>query len=118
MKTVSLIKMDNLIELSGGDKNFITEIFNLFLSHTESFLADSENAFMNNDYPQLKKIAHKFKSSVQLFEITELVLLLNKIESSDFPALKEKEKKNILQKIKSDTLLASTQIQEIRMKYI
>ncbi|MGD0710790.1 MAG: Hpt domain-containing protein [Bacteroidales bacterium] len=117
MKSENLVKLDNLIEMSGSDKSFISEIFKLFLSHAETYITDSENAFANNDYPQLKKIAHKFKSSVQLFEITELVALLHKVEDSNFPSLKEDEKKRILKKIKEYNKLACAQIKEIRKDY-
>jgi len=118
MKAENIIKLDTLNEMSGGDKSFISEIFTLFLSHVGSYIKDSENAFAGNDYPKLKKIAHKFKSSVQLFEITEIVSLILKIEDSGFPNLKESEKKDILKRIKELSLLAALQVKELSNNYI
>jgi HPt (histidine-containing phosphotransfer) domain-containing protein len=117
MKSENLIKLDNLMEMSGGDKSFISEIFKLFLTHVDAYLTDSENAFAAGDYPQLKKIAHKFKSSVQLFEIMEIVTLILKIEDASFPNLKESEKKDILKNIREYSLLAASQAKEISKAY-
>ncbi len=117
MKSENIIKLDTLNEMSGGDKSFISEIFTLFLTHVETYLIDSETAFAVKDYLQLKKIAHKFKSSVQLFEITEIVTLILKIEDSGFPNLNEGEKKNILNRIKELSLIAASQVKELSSNY-
>jgi HPt (histidine-containing phosphotransfer) domain-containing protein len=117
MKAENIIKLDTLNEMSGGDKSFISEIFTLFLSHIEEYLKDSESAFAANDYPLLKKTAHKFKSSVQLFEITEIVSLILKVEDSTFPNLQESEKQDILKRIKELSLLAASQVKELSRNY-
>ncbi|HNW98941.1 MAG TPA: Hpt domain-containing protein [Bacteroidales bacterium] len=91
--------MENLIDLSGGDATFITEMIHMFLSQADTFIHDMDTALKNEDITTLKQIAHKYKTSAQLFQIQNLHSLLASTEAyNDFNRKPEIEK--ILNEIK------------------
>jgi HPt (histidine-containing phosphotransfer) domain-containing protein len=112
-----IVSFVTLEEICGGDKKFIIEMIDLFLAQAEPQLKDIENALMEKDCTNLKKSAHKFKSSAQLFEITELVNILLQVESSGLTELSLNEKNAILKKVRDISALACEQIREGRKNY-
>ena len=112
------MSLNTLVEICGGDKTFILEMIDLFLAQADPQVDEIEKAIKEKDCGNLKRSAHKFKSSAQLFEITCLVELLLQIESSGLKELEEKEKKIIIKKVRDISKLACHQIKEDRKNYI
>jgi DNA-binding NarL/FixJ family response regulator len=75
------INLSYLDEMSCGDENFRKEMINLFIEKIPNEEAQMEEAFNNNDYQTVQKMAHKMKSSLDMFMQEELANYLPIIEN-------------------------------------
>lgn len=82
-----------LTEMVNGKKNLITEIMDTFLKQIPQELQSINDAVLKNDYPLIKSLAHKMKSSVSIMGISSLTPVL--IEMMDLG-----EKATDIEKIK------------------
>jgi len=69
-----------LNEMSGGNKELIEEMINIFLSQVDEFSRDMEMHLLNKDYEKLGKLAHKAKSSVSIMGLNKLAKDLKILE--------------------------------------
>ncbi len=76
------MNMDYLIELSGGDTEFIVDIVQMFINDAPDVLHQSQTYLKNNDFELLKITVHKLKSSVQIMGNNELAELIQTIETN------------------------------------
>jgi len=76
------LNLDYLIELSGGDKEFIAEIVDMFIVDAPEVLRQSQTYLKNEDFELLKITVHKLKSSVQIMGNMELAGLIQTIENN------------------------------------
>ena len=76
--------IDNLVEFAAGDKNFIKEMLEFFVSDSPEVLMNLKNAASNIDYENIYQISHKFSSQLSLVEINEVASLMNEIEKKAF----------------------------------
>ena len=53
-----------LNEISKGDKNFIQEMIDIFLSETPNEINQLEKAITENDFPRIRSISHHMKSTI------------------------------------------------------
>jgi HPt (histidine-containing phosphotransfer) domain-containing protein len=60
------------MEFSGGNKEFIIEVSEVFIDETPENLAKMQNALVSGDYQTIKSIAHKIRPSMTFFGIVEL----------------------------------------------
>ena len=118
MNKNQVINLDTLYEICGGEKSFIIEMIDLFLEQADSFITDIESASINNDDEIVKKKAHKFKSSAQIFGIIKLYDILLSIEGSGLQDFTPLEKNNVLIEMKEISDLACDQLKEERKKYV
>lgn len=108
--------IENLVDLSGGDNAFISEMIHMFISHSDAFIGDINNALSAQDIVTLKSKAHKYKTSAQLFQIQELHSSLAKLENfNDFSQKKEIE--GILKNIEEISTEAVKQLKEELKKH-
>ena len=117
MKIDPEIKLNNLNDICCGEKKFMIEIIDLYIAQSEPQVNDLYLAIAEKNNEKLKKIAHKFKSSAQLFEIAELVELLLTVEKTELSGLKEIEKKKILKEIKDISKIVCDKLKVIRKDY-
>ena len=111
MPEEKLYSLENLVELTGGDADLISEMIHMFLSHADAFVHDFEDAIAKRDLEMLKHKAHKFKTSANLFQISELVVQLKYIEPlKDFGNMPELML--VSGKIRALTLTAAAQIKK------
>jgi HPt (histidine-containing phosphotransfer) domain-containing protein len=109
MSEGKIYNIENLIELSGGDSTFICEMIHMFISHSEAFMKDMNDAMIAGDIDALKRKAHKYKTSAQLFQIIDLHALLAKLESfADFS--KKQEMDDVLKNINKISTVAVKQL--------
>lgn len=59
-----LFDLSYLIEISGGDADFIKEMVRLFIEQTTTTLIQIDNALATEDFDRVSKLAHKIKSSI------------------------------------------------------
>ncbi len=82
MNSYRVINLEYLFEIAGNDKDVIKELTGVFVEQIVEFKLVAEEAIKNNDIDSLKKIAHKFKSSVKMFGIENVADKLNSIENN------------------------------------
>jgi HPt (histidine-containing phosphotransfer) domain-containing protein len=118
MKKELVINLDTLREICGEEKSFIIEMIDLFLQQAESYISDIEEAITNRDDELVKKKAHKFKSSAQIFGISNLYDMLLKIECEGLLVFKLNDKDSVIRKMKIISDLACEQLKEEKKKFI
>ncbi|MEP7257652.1 MAG: response regulator [Flavitalea sp.] len=102
--------------ISGGDKSFIEKMLNLFLDTVPASLVEIKSASDKKQWPELSKLAHKLKSTVDSMGIAELKQDIRIIESvgksggnaDELPTLVDKvilAMKEIMTDIKKDYTL-------------
>jgi len=89
--------LDYLKELSGGDRNFITEILELFITEAPQSVEQSFRYLREMNLEMLRINVHKLKSSVQVVGGYHLTYLIQEIES----AAKEHRSQNVLHQMLS-----------------
>ena len=117
MKINPEIKLNNLNDICGGEKKFMAEIIDLYIAQSEPQVNDLYLAVTEKNNEKLKKIAHKFKSSALLFEISELVEHLASLEATGISGLKETEMKKKLKEIKDISKMVCDKLKVIRKDY-
>lgn len=75
-----MINKENIMETLGCDEDFLTELFNKFISESTESLKLLNNALANKEWPLIKGSAHKMLSSTRIFEMDDLTVLLKEIE--------------------------------------
>jgi signal transduction histidine kinase/CheY-like chemotaxis protein len=71
-----------LKNISGGNKKFISEIIELFMSQTPAAIKNMRKHLQNNDYQKIASEAHKIKPSFNFLGIAELEEIAGRIEDS------------------------------------
>ena len=116
MSERKIYSIDILVDLSGGDSTFICEMIHMFISHSDAFMNDMNNAIIAGDIVTLKQKAHKYKTSAQLFQIQDLHASLAKLESFvDFS--KKQEMDDVLKNINKLSMLAVKQLKDELKNY-
>ncbi|PRY11268.1 HPt (histidine-containing phosphotransfer) domain-containing protein [Pontibacter ummariensis] len=80
VNTAPLFKLDYLIKMSSGNKDFVKELINLFLQHVPLEMHRLERAITTGDLPEAKLIAHKLKSSTAMLGADSMTALLKQVE--------------------------------------
>lgn len=76
------LNLDYLLQLSGGNKEFIIEMIQLFIAQSPDFLEDLHNQAQQRKWENLSKTAHKFLSSVGYMGLNKEADLLRKVEEN------------------------------------
>jgi HPt (histidine-containing phosphotransfer) domain-containing protein len=84
-----LINTEYLQTVSGGDKEIITELVDLFQQQIAEITTEMRGLSVKGDYYSLGLLAHKAKSSVAIMGMNDLAVMLKTFE------LEGKESKNI-----------------------
>ncbi len=66
MATKSIINLNYLEELSGGDQEFIKESIEMAIMLIPKRMARLEQAMQNADHEEVRQVAHKFKSTARM----------------------------------------------------
>lgn len=75
-----LYSIDNLNEISGGDKDFMSVVAQTFLDEIPPDLASLEEAIENDNKELAYQFAHKMKPNIEMFGI-DLIKQITGIES-------------------------------------
>lgn len=76
---------------SFGDKALYRELLSIFARTTPEMVSQMQQAFSNNDYDQLAKLAHKLKSNVKSVGLDRAYDCLSEVENLN-PGSIDKEK--------------------------
>jgi signal transduction histidine kinase/CheY-like chemotaxis protein/HPt (histidine-containing phosphotransfer) domain-containing protein len=77
----TIISQEHLNSLSRGNNAFIKEIITIFLEQNPLEIKELKEAIHNKNYPTIRSISHKMKTSVGFIGITQLLPELTKIEN-------------------------------------
>lgn len=75
-----LIDLSYLIDSSLNDQKYIVNMINIFLEKAPNYLSDMQKSYAENDLVELKRIAHKFKASLNIMGIKSATKLINVLE--------------------------------------
>jgi HPt (histidine-containing phosphotransfer) domain-containing protein len=81
MDSKKLFDLTNLTEMLGGDKKAILQMVKIFLQATPDSLGELNKCYEKNDYQGVSKLAHKLKSSVDIFSISEIKQDIRRLET-------------------------------------
>ena len=59
--------LESALEVTGGDRELLEELAQLFIRECPSMMADLESAIMRGDAKQIEMAAHKLKGAVTAF---------------------------------------------------
>ncbi len=97
MNSNKLFDLTNLDEMLGGDRQAMLQMVKIFLQATPESLTELNNCFDKDDLDGVSKLAHKLKSSIDIFSIEEIKndirrmenLARENVNTDDIPALME-----------------------------
>lgn len=81
MDSKRLFDLTNLNEMLGGDKKAILQMVKIFLQATPESLNELNKCFQKDDLQGVSKLAHKLKSSVDIFAITDIKQDIRRLEN-------------------------------------
>lgn len=84
-----LSDLSYLEQFSGGDRTFVCDMINYFISHAPETLSGMKNSFKENDLEKVYNLAHKFAPQLTFMGIRSIVGHVERIE------LYSKKKENI-----------------------
>lgn len=110
---MSKLDLTYLNEISGGDKNFIREMLDLFVVTTAAEADQYDALLANGEYERIGSLAHKMKAPVQMLGANELFETIRSLEVSG------KERSNLdqipvlIERVKSEVNLLKNEIVEV-----
>ncbi len=81
MDSKKLFDLTNLNEMLGGDKKAILQMVKIFLQATPDSLSELNKCYQKNDLQGVSKLAHKLKSSVDIFSVTDIKQDIRRLEN-------------------------------------
>lgn len=105
-KKCGIINTESLKELTGGDDGFMAEMIEIYLRNTPEMMKEMKASFKKRQLDNVKRIAHKLKSSFGMMGMNSSWQLADEIESIDEKTVAEEVLKEKLSKL-SDLVKAS-----------
>ena len=88
-KNPQIVNLTYLEDMSGGNKEVMKEMINIFISQVSEFAEEMKDLNNNKEYFKLGNLAHKAKSSISIMGMENLAKELKEFE------LLAKEKKDV-----------------------
>ena len=88
-KNPQIVNLTYLEDMSGGNKEIMKEMINIFISQVSEFAEEMKDLNNNKKYFKLGNLAHKAKSSISIMGMESLAKELKEFE------LQAKEEKGI-----------------------
>lgn len=79
--TLPLYSLEGLRLISKGREDFVTKMMELFCGQVPDALTHLNTSFQENDLPQVSKLAHKLKSTIDHLEIKSIQRTIRSIEA-------------------------------------
>lgn len=112
MEAKKLYDLSNLNEMLGGDRAAIFQMVKIFLQATPESLNELNTCFDKNDLDGVSKLAHKLKSSIDIFCVNEIKQDIRRLENNTKDNINVDEVPTLVQKINSILKLAIEQVKE------
>ncbi|GAB4311995.1 MAG: hypothetical protein Kow00127_02290 [Bacteroidales bacterium] len=112
METNKLFDLTNLNEMLAGDNKAILQMVKIFLQATPESLSELLKCYEKQDYEGVSKLAHKLKSSVDIFAIKEIKQDIRRLENNTRDNINMDEVPGLVEKIKNVLTEAIRQVEE------
>lgn len=112
MDSKKLFDLTNLNEMLGGDKKAIYQMVKIFLQATPESLNELNKCYQKNDLSGVSKLAHKLKSSVDIFSVNDLKLDIRRLETNTRDNINNDEVPGLMDKVNSILNLTIEQVEE------
>lgn len=96
-----MFDLTNLNEMLGGDKKAIYQMVKIFLQATPESLNELNKCYQKNDLNGVSKLAHKLKSSIDIFSINDLKLDIRRLETNTRDNINNDEVPGLVDKVNS-----------------
>ena len=116
MESKKLFDLANLEEMLGGDKEAVFQMVKIFLQATPESLGELVRNYEKNDMNGVSKLAHKLKSSVDIFCIDEIKADIRKLENNTREQINMDEVPGLVEKIDSILSSAIEQVKEEKIR--
>ena len=97
------IDLSYLKEMSGGNKELVIEMIDIFKEQVDEFTKGMEELLANKDYLSLGKLAHKAKSSISIMGLSELSNELKTLENLAKEGKQTEKYPELIEKFRKDT---------------
>ncbi|MCB2218824.1 MAG: Hpt domain-containing protein [Bacteroidetes bacterium] len=112
MESKRLFDLTNLNEMLAGDKKAILQMVKIFLQATPESLSELNKCYQKNDYDGVSKLAHKLKSSVDIFAIKDIKQDIRRLENNTRDNINLDEVPQLVEKINDILGKAIKQVEE------
>lgn len=102
MKDKKTFSLDELKQVSNGDKKFVEEMIAIFIRTTEEGINDMETAAKENNLKAIADMAHKIAPPCRHMGATTLLGYLNTIENAIRTSDKSVDIKELVEKAKKE----------------
>ncbi len=110
--------MNYLQTMSGGDRDLIIEMINIFKVQVNEFNQDFHKHLERKNYADLGKLAHKAKSSVAIMGMNELSKELKELELLVKNGEKTEKYQEYIEHFKTECKLALKELEEYQKSLI
>ena len=97
------IKTEYLETVSGGDKEIIRELVEIFRAQVVEFAGEMRSLFASKDYFNLGLLAHKAKSSIAIMGMNDLADLLKKFELDAKAGIETEKYEGYIKRFENET---------------
>ncbi len=101
MESNKLFDLTNLDEMLGGDRQAMLQMVKIFLQATPESLTELNNCFKKDDLDGVSKLAHKLKSSIDIFAISEIKNDIRRLENLARENVNVEEIPGLMEKVNS-----------------
>lgn len=112
MESKKLFDLNNLEEMLGGDKEAVFQMVKIFLQATPESLNELMRSYEKNDMNGVSRLAHKLKSSVDIFCIGDIKTDIRQLENNTREQINMDEVPGLVEKINTILSAAIEQVKE------
>ncbi len=112
MESKKLFDLNNLEEMLGGDKEAVFQMVKIFLQATPESLSELVRSYEKNDMNGVSRLAHKLKSSVDIFCVDDIKSDIRKLENNTREQINLDEVPGLVENINSILSAAIEQVRE------
>jgi PAS domain S-box-containing protein len=80
VNSAPLFDLTKIKDIARGNNEFVNKMIALFIESTPVSVIEMRNAYTNNEFEKVRKIAHRIKPSIDNLEITSLKIDIREIE--------------------------------------
>lgn len=115
MESKKLFDLTNLEDMLGGDKEAVFQMVKIFLQATPESLNELNRCYEKEDMIGVSKLAHKLKSSVDIFCVDGIKSDIRRLENITRDQINMDEVPSLVEKI---NLILSNAIDQVKLEKV